>query len=194
MFFSIPLFLCALEYVEAVIVGASDHASLSSHRFNSWRLGRHRKFKPPRKSRFQKRNIMKLIPSSIHPEFSDFINKDGNCFFRAISHLLYGSQDGHIAIRQNAVQVLKTNHDIFLPLTEAKDINKIISKQSRLGQFAEREAIQATADSIGRDIILYHSRERGYYEFTSEKDSSPQSPLYLYFDESFHHYEVYHYI
>ena len=44
-----------------------------------------------------------------------FIEKDGNCLFRAVSELLYGSRGEHSSVREQVVNAMETWKYILQP-------------------------------------------------------------------------------
>jgi hypothetical protein len=50
---------------------------------------------------------------------------DGNCFFRAISYCISGTQNNHYKVREQIVNELRTNEALFMPIIEERYGNQI---------------------------------------------------------------------
>lgn len=82
---------------------------------------------------------------------------DGNCYFRAISFMITGSEDSHNILRDKVVQHME--HDIAVKLQNylQQNVSDYIaqSQVSRQGVWATDAEIMATASLIGCDVIVY---------------------------------------
>ena len=58
------------------------------------------------------------------------VKADGNCFFRAISHQIFGNEELHLQVRTKAIQnILFTTEDYVQFLEEEDvDLNQFINK------------------------------------------------------------------
>jgi len=103
---------------------------------------------------------------------------DGNCFFRAISAAITGSQVDHLKFRQAIVQYIMM-HGTY----EGKDGHEYL-KESKMMEptiWATETEIQACADYLRTDIYVYYKYgERGlkWLKFSGSL-SSDQGAIYL---------------
>lgn len=86
---------------------------------------------------------------------------DGNCFFRAISYALCGTDQYHFAIRQAAVKQLESYAGTYKSIlrTEYHGSVSAYLRKSRMhspGRWATEVEIQATADFLGVSIYTYY--------------------------------------
>ncbi|XP_033847315.1 uncharacterized protein LOC117393232 [Periophthalmus magnuspinnatus] len=96
------------------------------------------------------------------PCHNEKIVADGNCFFRAISQAISGTQKHHRRIRLNAVKHIEKNPEKYhcllneehQHLTVAEYIK--LQKMSYVNTWATQAEIQATADCIGVDIYTFY--------------------------------------
>ncbi|XP_029924912.1 uncharacterized protein LOC115371597 [Myripristis murdjan] len=85
---------------------------------------------------------------------------DGNCFFRAISQAVSGSQKHHRKIRLAVCKELERNTDRYQSLlrTGYSSVLEYIeqSRMRRVGSWATEVEIQATADWLGVSVFTFH--------------------------------------
>ena len=72
---------------------------------------------------------------------------DGNCFFRSISHQLYGTEDRHPQIRALAIQHLINHPEHFVEYNTHQSCLQYLQSMSRLGTWADHIIIQAVANA-----------------------------------------------
>uniref|UniRef100_A0AAX7UK93 ATP-dependent DNA helicase n=1 Tax=Astatotilapia calliptera TaxID=8154 RepID=A0AAX7UK93_ASTCA len=91
---------------------------------------------------------------------NESIVADGNCFFRAISQVVTGTQKHHRKIRLAIVKELERNAAIYRNIlrseysTVADYIQK--SKMRNVNSWATEVEIQATANCLGVDVFTFH--------------------------------------
>nr|XP_061819389.1 uncharacterized protein LOC133608199 [Nerophis lumbriciformis] len=93
------------------------------------------------------------------PCLSEKIVPDGNCFFRAVSQAVSGSQKNHRKIRLAACRELEKNEARYRGLLRSEMSLLQYIKQSRMkcvNTWATEVEIQATADYLGIDIFTFH--------------------------------------
>nr|XP_061838349.1 uncharacterized protein LOC133620798 isoform X2 [Nerophis lumbriciformis] len=93
------------------------------------------------------------------PCLSEKIVPDGNCFFRAVSQAVSGSQKNHRKIRLAACRELEKNEARYRGLLRSEMSLLEYIKQSRMKcvkTWATEVEIQATADYLGIDIFTFH--------------------------------------
>ena len=72
---------------------------------------------------------------------------DGNCFFRSISHQLFGTEDRHPQIRALAIQHLINSPEHFVEYNTHQTWLQYLQSMSRLGTWADHIIIQAAANA-----------------------------------------------
>ena len=75
------------------------------------------------------------------------VARDGNCFFRCLSHQLYGSAEQHATIRSLLVTFVSMNKDTFAQLkipADSSDIETHISKMILTGTWGTHIELFAT--------------------------------------------------
>ena len=74
------------------------------------------------------------------------VGGEGNCFFRAVSHQLYGDPNHHLLIRQAGVQYLSNNPELFIESNTDNLWNEYINNMSMRGTWCDALFVQAVAD------------------------------------------------
>ena len=88
------------------------------------------------------------------------IDADGNCFFHAVSHQIYGTTKYHEKVRRQAVEHIRDNIGDYMKFIEGdEDIIEYLDRMQRPGEWATNAAIQATADALQVDILIIPSHE-----------------------------------
>ena len=96
------------------------------------------------------------------------IQKDGNCFYRAISHQLYTNDTKHQTIRECSANYIRRNKNYYKPfLTE--DIESYCQKLATNGVWADNVAIDSTAKELNIRIDFYENFHLKY----TVNESSP---------------------
>ena len=72
---------------------------------------------------------------------------DGNCFFRSVSHQLYGTEDRHLQIRALAIQHLINNPEHFVEYNTDQSWLQYLQNMSTVGTWADHIIIQAVANT-----------------------------------------------
>lgn len=110
---------------------------------------------------------------------------DGNCYFRAISYILTGTEDNHILLRDKVVQHMNTGITKQLKDYLNQDVEEYIniSGISRDGVWATDAEILATANLLGWDIVVYtkvgDSMDWLIYPASFDLQSTTEFGLYL---------------
>nr|XP_061819798.1 uncharacterized protein LOC133608527 isoform X1 [Nerophis lumbriciformis] len=105
------------------------------------------------------------------PCLSEKIVPDGNCFFRAVSQAVSGSQKNHRKIRLAACRELERNEARYRGLLSSDMSLLEYIKQSRMKcvkTWATEVEIQATADYLGIDIFTFHDGRWLQYSCSSK--------------------------
>ena len=84
----------------------------------------------------------------------------GDCFFRAVSHQLYGEPSYHMNIRCVGVQYMRTNPERFIESIAGDSWARYLADMSQQGTWAEALVIQAVADAFHLTINIVESNER----------------------------------
>ena len=84
---------------------------------------------------------------------------DGNCFFRALSYFLYGTQDHHLKVRNDIVQFISNHRTHFSALVinpqGEETIEHHIQNMKKPTFWASQVEIQAAADLYGVPLYIY---------------------------------------
>ena len=84
----------------------------------------------------------------------------GDCFFRAVSHQLYGEPSYHMNIRCVGVQYMRTNPERFIESIAGDSWARYLADMSQQGTWAEALVIQAVADAFHLTINVVETNER----------------------------------
>ena len=82
---------------------------------------------------------------------------DGNCYFRAISYIITGSEENHLVIRNRVVQYMCGTISDKLQKYLNQSVNNYVnlSSMARNGVWATDAEIMATASLLEHDIVVY---------------------------------------
>ena len=106
----------------------------------------------------------------------DSIRGDGNCFFRAVSKAICGSEENHKQLRDLCVEFLNTHSNQFRQFVDDDDIQAHMNAMRKLGTWATQCEIFAAATILQRDIyVLSPAGSSGYkwYKFTPQIPCDP---------------------
>ena len=87
------------------------------------------------------------------------VGGDGDCFFRAVSHQLYGSPNNHSHIRSLGVQYLLQNPEQFIESNTDHSWQDYLNNMSCQGTWADAIIIQAVANCLNLLIHIVESFE-----------------------------------
>ena len=82
------------------------------------------------------------------------IRKDGNCFFRAVSHILTGNQREHKTVRKMIYRFMIENDSAFSKLANCPNYAESVS-MNKDGEWATEIEIFATATMLATDMCVY---------------------------------------
>lgn len=85
----------------------------------------------------------------------DYIRGDGNCFFRAMSKHIYGTEDCHYQIRQAIVDIVEKFPSEFEQFLDNGAMTPHISNMRNNGTWASTLEIYAAATILQRDIYVF---------------------------------------
>ncbi len=83
----------------------------------------------------------------------------GDCFFRAVSHQLYGNPNSHLSIRTLAVNYLVQNPDQFIESNTEHSWQGYLNNMSCQGTWADAIIVQAVANCLNLTIYIVESNE-----------------------------------
>ena len=83
----------------------------------------------------------------------------GDCFFRAVSHQLYGDPSHHWYVRQAGIHYLRENPEHFIESNTQNSWNEYLTNMSRQGSWCDALIVQAVAESQNLRIHIVESHE-----------------------------------
>ena len=89
----------------------------------------------------------------------------GECFFKSVSHQLYGDSNRHLEIRALAVQYLRNNPERFIESNLDGSWLSYLSRISMQGTRADNIVVQAVADSLNLRIHIVEA-SANFSDFT----------------------------
>ena len=87
------------------------------------------------------------------------VGGDGDCFFRAVSHQLYGDPNHHLLIRQAGVQYLSNNPERFIESNTENSWNEYINNMSVQGTWCDALFVQVATGCQNVPIHIIESHE-----------------------------------
>ena len=88
----------------------------------------------------------------------------GDCFFRAVSHQLYGDPNSHVYIRMSGVEYMKDSPERFIESNTENCWIEYLSNMAKQGTWADGLIIQAVADKFHLKIHIVETNP-GFAEF-----------------------------
>ena len=104
------------------------------------------------------------------------VGGEGDCFFRAVSHQLYGNPNHHLQIRQAGVQYLSNNPERFIESNTENSWIEYINNMSMQGTWCDALIVQAVADCQNLTIHIIESHENFAEETVIEPHHLSQQP------------------
>lgn len=104
------------------------------------------------------------------------VGGDGDCFFRSVSHQLYGNTNHHLLIRQAGVQYLSNSPERFIESNTENSWNEYINNMSMQGTWCNALIVQAVADCQNVAIYIIESHENFAGETLIEPHYLAQHP------------------
>ena len=83
----------------------------------------------------------------------------GDCFFRAVSHQLYGDPSHHLAIRAAGIAYMRENPERFIENNTEYSWEQYLNSMSMQGTWCDGLIIQAVADQLNLRILIAESNE-----------------------------------
>ena len=87
------------------------------------------------------------------------VGGSGDCFFRSVSHQLYGNCSHHLDIRTAGVEYLRANPERFIESFIGSSWLQYLSSMSMAQTWADNIIIQAVADAMNLNIHIIESSE-----------------------------------
>ena len=84
---------------------------------------------------------------------------DGNCFFRAVSRMVYASGEFYLNVRSQVVEYLRNHWQVFegFITNDYTSIDNYITLMSRDSRWADNAIIRATSDALNIEIHIISS-------------------------------------
>lgn len=101
----------------------------------------------------------RLLRHGLKPLDVAFFGGGGNCFFKSVSHQLYGNPSQHLAIRAAGIQYLRENPERFIESNLETSWLEYLKNMTMQGTWADNIIIQAVADAMNLTIHIVESYE-----------------------------------
>ena len=114
----------------------------------------------------------------------------GDCFFRAVSHQLYGDPSHHLDIRTAGIAYMRENPERFIESNTEYSWLQYLNNMSMQGTWCDGMIIQAVADQFNLRIIITETHEQ-FSQFSiicAVSLTRPPTDIYL------GHIDEYHYV
>ena len=112
-----------------------------------------------------------------YQRFIDVIVGDGNCFFRAISKELFGSEKSHPDLRQILVKFTIHNPTLFQAFDFTNNFKKHYDRMPCRNTYARQVELQATATFLQLPLYVYTkpslTEDRQWTCFVPQKVTTP---------------------
>ena len=118
------------------------------------------------------------------------VGGEGDCFFRAISHQLYGDCSHHLDVRTVGVKYMRENPERFIESNIDSSWIEYLGNMSTLGTWCDHLVIQAVADILNLRIHIVESDENFALFNIVEAVGSVHEPTVVYIG----HLGEYHYV
>ena len=100
---------------------------------------------------------------------------DSNCFFRALSHQLFGDAESHQIVRQAATDQVLRNPELYTESLINNDIQHFVLSLSKDREWADNHAIQAAGDRFVVSIAIINSNSASFAPVTVLPQGIPQN-------------------
>lgn len=108
------------------------------------------------------------------------INGDGNCLFRSLAHIVYGTQCCHLQMRKLLVEFVKSNRQMFEPLIIAETFDQHIDRMACARVWGSHIELQAAASLFEMPVFLCTTSQSEHqeYKWMCYKPFSPEKLTY----------------
>lgn len=111
---------------------------------------------------------------------------DGNCFFRAVSDQLFGSEETHFELRNQACDYLSQNQKRYESFIEDhSSFDDYVTNMRKNGIWADNLEIQAISETLGVNIRIHRSQESPYDIINHHHPGAPYLHLSYHFNEHY---------
>ncbi|XP_058872877.1 uncharacterized protein LOC117966565 isoform X1 [Acipenser ruthenus] len=118
--------------------------------------------------------------------------KDGNCFFRCLAVVLYGSQNDHRTIRHNVIELMESNMKQYeMNIDSVTHIEKMKLSDGSIDSWATEAEVMAAVDLLNRPIHVYidlKNKDCFKYEGTIQTIKNKNDPINLLYNNN--HFSV----
>ena len=87
------------------------------------------------------------------------ITGDGNCFFRAFSHQVFGTEDYHLYVRDICMDHIEKERDYYSNFIEGETFEHYIERKRKPGTWADNIEIYALSEIYNARIEIYVTNE-----------------------------------
>lgn len=84
---------------------------------------------------------------------------DGDCYFKSVSHQLFGSSANHLAVRLAGVSYLRDHPEDFIEFVDGQSWSDYLCYMSRKGTWCDAPIVQAVADAYHLRIHIIESAQ-----------------------------------
>ena len=105
-----------------------------------------------------------------------------DCFFKAVSHQLYGDPSHHLEIRARGIQYLRDNPERFIESNVETSWLEFLSNMSMQGTWAHHIIIQAVADVMNLRLHIIESNENFSDMTLVEPSNMINNPMSIYLE------------
>ena len=104
------------------------------------------------------------------------IRGDGNCFFRALAHITYRSEDNHATVRRVLVTFISNNKPVFLKYVTSETFEEHVATVSRQGAWGTQVELYAAASYYQLPIYIFspHPKSNKYRWLLFEPEQRSQ--------------------
>lgn len=108
---------------------------------------------------------LSAFSEALHPSGLSIrdVNNDGNCFFRAVSDQLYGSEEHHMKLRELACDYLQRNKDHYKHFVDDEQtFDDYVTDMRNDGVWADNLELQAISMALSVNIRVHQSGKPSY--------------------------------
>ena len=104
-------------------------------------------------------NVIELLQSRLAQHGLRILDVGGagDCFYRVVSHQLYGEPSYHMNVRSTGVQYMRNNPERFIESSTDHSWLRYLACMSQQGTWADAIVIQAVADALNLTIHIIES-------------------------------------
>ncbi len=115
------------------------------------------------------------------------VRRDGNCFFRAVSDQMYGTEDHHAYLRDLCCDYMEKHEEELAPfLDDSEDYAAYVDHMREDGVWAGNIEIHATSMATHRDVRIHQHKKPSYDLVNHYRDA----PLHLFYHYGEHYASV----